>query len=187
MTHENSTPQAANPDDSQSRISARRRLIKGSFAAPAALTLCNGSALAATSTKCVVNMEHVAPNPLQTTADTPTSFWRVQVFQSNIKTNGVSNKWVKGSDIVTKQGTKSPPFTPFLTNSEYYRTSPAPNVKSTNTSTTGINPVGTLTPCSPAAWVGLRVDINGNIVGIQGLATGTTYAMTATCWTSFRA
>jgi len=194
MTHENSTPQIAKPGDSQNQVSARRRLIKGSFAAPAALTLCSGSALAAASQTCVQKLVTPpgggnggvdASPPLTTTDTSTTSFWRVQVYQSSSGPNNGS-KWVRGLDIVSRQGVKpGATLTPFLSSNQYYRTNPAPNITSTNTTSSGSDATGTLN--GTGQWIAVRVDSAGNIVGIQGIAaSGSTSAMTATCWTSFK-
>jgi len=182
MTSENSKSQAAPAADPQTRGPARRRLLKGSFAAPAAMTLCSGSALAAASS-CITPLIGTSASPNVTSTNTSaTGFWRVQQYTSSIG----GAKWVKGSDVVTLNGAGK---TPFLTNIDYYKTgmgtTSSPGV---GTKTTALSTVGTLSP-TPAEYIAVRVDSNGNIYGIQGIgtvATGTTAPMTASCWTSFK-
>jgi hypothetical protein len=184
MTHENSDSQAARPMATQDKVSARRRLIKGSFAAPAAMALCSGSALAAGSATCVNKLQGSAALPSQTTANTSTTgFWRVQVYKSDKTGNP---KWIKGSDVVALNVGK----TPFLTAFQFYKTSLGAEVSppvAVGHITNNLAVVGNLSSSSPQEWVAVRVDMGGNIVGVQGLADqGSTSPMTATCWTSFK-
>ncbi len=186
MTSENSKPQAAPAADPQTQGSARRRLLKGSFAAPAAMTLCSGSALAASSTQCLKIGNDFNATPLFTESDTSsTTFWRVQVY--NARTDAGA-QWIKGADVVALNAAGA-----FLASNEYYKYKKNNMNTGTGvgTKTTAKSAFGELDPSSPPKWVGVRVNSSGNIVGIQGMTSQVNHAitgpMTASCWTSFRA
>lgn len=187
MTSENSKPQAAPAADPQTQGSARRRLLKGSFAAPAAMTLCSGSALAASSTQCLKIGTAYNATPLLTESDTSsTTFWRVQVYSA---TADPGAQWIKGADVVNLNGAGA---SPFLTSLQYYKykKNNANTGQGVGTKTTATSEFGSLVSSNPQKWVGVRVNSVGNIVGIQGMTTvnhATTGPMTASCWTSFKA
>ena len=73
--------------------SARRRLIRGTFAAPAVLALYSGSALAVTSNlRCLANGMSPQPSPVVGTAD---SYIRVELYSK-----GGENSWyLDGSSV----------------------------------------------------------------------------------------
>jgi hypothetical protein len=188
MTSENSKPKAAPAADPQAQGSARRRLLKGSFAAPAAMTLCSGSALAASSTQCLKIGNAFNATPLFTSSDTSTTtFWRVQVYDAQTDPGA---QWIKGADVVALNGAGA---SPFLASTEYYKykKNNANTGLGVGTKTTATSAFGSLVPSSPQQWVGVRVNSVGNIVGIQGMTSqinhATTGPMTASCWTSFKA
>ena len=88
-------------------VSARRRLIRGVFAAPAALTLYSGSVSARSVINCVTKRV-TSPELPGLTTEQGTTFIRVQlqkfsgVFNSTALTNRTS-RWIKGSDIALLQ------------------------------------------------------------------------------------
>lgn len=186
MTSENSKPQAAPAADPQTQGSARRRLLKGSFAAPAAMTLCSGSALAASSTQCLKIGTEYNATPLFTES-AGTTFWRVQVYDAQIDAGA---QWIKGADVVALNGAGA---SPFLASNQYYkyRKNNLNTGQGVGTKTTATSEFGSLVSSNPQKWVGVRVNSSGNIVGIQGMTSqvnhATTGPMTASCWTSFRA
>jgi hypothetical protein len=109
--------------DPASKVSARRRLIRGAFAAPAALTLYSGSVAARSINNCVTKQTAVttppAPGP---TAEEGTTFVRVRLKRFNglygggVKSNRFS-RWVKGSDVVALIAAGTP--APYLTGSQW--------------------------------------------------------------------
>jgi hypothetical protein len=186
MTSENSKPQAAPAADPQTQVSARRRLLKGSFAAPAAMTLCSGSALAASSTQCLKIGNEFNATPLFTES-AGTTFWRVQVYDAQIDPGA---QWIKGADFVALNGVGA---SPFLATDQYYKykKNNANTGQGVGTKTISKAEFGELISSSPQKWVGVRVNSFGNIVGIQGMTSqvnhNSTGPMTASCWTSFKA
>lgn len=83
-------------------VTARRRLLRGSFAAPTVLTLCSGSALAASSAlRCFSNA------PAGVAASTvPDNIWRVARYRTRV--NGVTFQVFSGSDIRRLEGANAP-------------------------------------------------------------------------------
>ena len=154
------------------KASARRRLIRGAFAAPAALTLCSGSAFAAASNqRCVANQVKVgnAQFPGVGPADT----WvRVSVWKHQ---NGSSTPTflVSGTDVFTLQGTA---------NNTFIKTGEWKNI---------VSPFALFVPngSRPTVtdqFVALRVNELGVIVGVSdGTMVGGTSAVAKSCWTSF--
>jgi len=183
MTHENPDSQAARPMAAQDKVSARRRLIKGSFAAPAAMALCSGSALAAGSATCISKMNGTPVSDPNATDTSTTGFWRVQVYRSTVGTAD----WIRGQDVATLNGAGK---TPYMGNSQFQKltlgSTSGPAVGSILPASPGVT--GTLTALS--SWVAVRVDSGGNIIGIQSIMTPANVSnsspMTASCWTSVR-
>ena len=90
-------------------VSARRRLIRGAFAAPAAMTLFSGSVAARSAINCVTKR---ATSPELPPLDPVmgTTYVRVQLQKftgsagATVKSNRTS-RWVRGSDIVASLAT----------------------------------------------------------------------------------
>ena len=102
--YENS--QVPKPESAETAASARRRLVRGAFAAPAALTLMSGSAFAATSLSCVARQ---LTNPVQPTPDPATTangggdnYIRVQLQQkfTGAPSPATQSTWVSGADLL---------------------------------------------------------------------------------------
>lgn len=155
---------------------ARRRLIRGAFAAPAALTLCSGSVYAAASNQqCLAN---AVANPVNAPADTST--WvRVEVWKL---TNGSkTSTWVWGNDLNFLKASDTPD--PYLSSTQWQCLNSTMSdfkakdvVKSTPTK-------GSASPVRTGQYVAVRVGADGKIIGVQGIETGGT-AVAASCWAS---
>jgi hypothetical protein len=150
---------------------ARRRLIRGAFAAPAIMTVYSGSALAnSSSLRCVANKANAAEMPGVTSG---TDTWvRVQLW-----TQGSSNAayYISGADVVALK--------PASTTAYIGATAWQAFDKGTNTAGAIGGTSSGKQKSSPAQWAAIRVDASGNIVGV-GVGSGS--AIAGTCWTSFR-
>ena len=149
---------------------ARRRLIRGAFAAPAIMTVCSGSALAnSSSLRCVANQVNAPAAPGVTSA---TDSWvRVQLWTQGTSTN----YFVSGADVVALKPAST---TAYISATAW------------QSFDIGNNTAGAIGGTSsgkqrsnPAKWAAIRVEASGNIVGV-GAGSGT--AIAGTCWTSFR-
>jgi hypothetical protein len=164
--------------------SARRRLIRGAFAAPAALTLVSGSVYAAASNqRCLQNAQNppaIAPTPA------PDTWLRVQLWTLvNGNGNGPISSWVRGVDLAALRvpGTNAP----YLPDGSWQ-----PVTAETGSGfTAGVSQASTPTtsngntPQASGQYVAVRVDSVGNIVGVQGVGTGGGAAVSLVCWASF--
>ena len=170
--------------ESKTHITARRRLVRGVFAAPAALTLYSGGAFAAASMSCVAKdvSAEIFPGPSMD-ADT---YVRVQLW--NLTEGQNVTAWVSGAELAVWQApmATSPPFIG-LADWQCFSVTGSSNftlgqVISTEPAQTGY----TLT--HDGMWVALKIDGLGNIVGVEGIGPNTSgaSAVHGTCWTSFR-
>ncbi len=186
-----------NLKDPTAHVSARRRLVRGAFAAPVALTLYNGSAFAATSISCVAKEIANPTYPTNQGSSSADTYLRVQLWTLAA---GTPSNWVRGADVVflQKSGTSV-----YITSSQWQcfsaGSSPAgvmiqgnlvnPPVAGTIYAGQPTRNNGATVPLQNGAYVAIRVDTNGNIVGVVGLGTANpgTSAVHQSCWTSFRA
>ena len=167
-------------------VSARRRLLRGAFGAPAVLTLYSGSVAATSLSLCVAKAaaSPIAAPSVQTVTTTPTAYLSVRMCQlRKTSDNSVadSDYFVKGDDLV-----------PFKRSSTGVAYMPAGSVQrfTMSTNTPGIITVGNPVPptgyvfeLSPK-YVAVRVNGSGTVVGV---GTGTGTAVGGTCWNSFAA
>jgi len=164
------------PASQASKVSARRRLLRGAFSAPALLTVYSGSAMATSSPlRCVIN-QHATPVHPTALTSAPTSserYLRVRVYTGND-----AGMYVMGSEIT--------PFvrrnvTAYITSSQVQRVTPdtIPGVYSAPVAWADKSPYTAINK-----WVALRVDSSGKIIGVVGAGSGGT-AIAGTCWTSF--
>lgn len=210
-----------------SKVSARRRLIRGAFAAPAALTLYSGSVAARSLRNCVTNQAD-APNlsPIPTPEE-GTTYLRVQLKRFYGKKDGTVltnrySRWISGSDLLGKKavGTVDPYLaagkwqlydrgvinatsscrtdssTPFNPKSVYANDSLTPvgykllsgTPSEAGTVACGYNKSVEVTGHGPEPdqWVALRVNRNGDIIGVVGIDGSSGTAISQSCWTSFR-
>lgn len=174
--------------------SARRRLIRGAFAAPAALTLFSGS-VAAGSLSCVAAV--VNHHAVDSGADgSSTTYLRVPLrilFESGTS-DKVLAKFVSAQDLaMLAEGLA---ITAYLNPDEWQCVYSAAESSSFNVgdiySTADIYSISN--GQSPAMtgsseFVAVRVSADGNILGVQGFydddGAVKTSAMAVSCWTSF--
>lgn len=175
----------------QDRRSARRRLIRGAFGAPAALTLYSGSAMAATSLSCVARRVTSPVNPGITTSQTADIYVRVQVRAKN--SGASASTWVFGGDVLVAASlTTGQASVSFLGSDGWYCLSAGDGSSNlsgytagtTYTTTAAMLLINNVTPSVLAdTWVALRFDTNGQIVGVTTTAGAS--AVSRSCWTSF--
>ena len=148
---------------------ARRRLIRGAFAAPAIMTVCTGSALAnSSSLRCVANQVNAPAAPGVSSA---TDSWvRVQLWTQG----GSTNYFVRGADVVALKPAST---TAYIGATAWQAFNIVNNTAGAAATSSGKQ------LSNPAKWAAIRVDASGNIVGV-GAGSGT--AIAGTCWTSFR-
>ncbi len=156
-----------------SQLAARRKLVRGVFAAPAIMTVCSGNAFANTS-----NLRCLARNVTDMTNATPKvgsldTWTRVQMHQSG------SLYYVSGSHVKSV----------FANSNSVY---PAEGSWLQIDGTTGA-PIGSATTTTPSnpilnysnpQYVIVRFDGAGNVTGVGTAGAG--YNVGASCWNSFK-
>lgn len=173
----------------EERVSARRRLIRGAFMAPAALTVCSGSAFAQASMTCVSKQvaDPVMPQPV---GDPEDAYLRVPLYGLG---NGDNvSTWIKGAEVVFLASGSKVPVTTYLSNNEWQCVSTGTGANSVwETGKAYADPEPHLngsrpTALVPAQYVAVRVDVDGNIIGVVGTAgnNGSAVGWTS-CWASF--
>ena len=186
-----------NTQDLPAKESARRRLIRGVFAAPAALTLYTGSAFAAASSACVGNQVSNPPSPLPVASGAPDLWVRVRLWTLG---NGANlSTWVSGADVVALSASSATLVTTgtfstistTATTSTYLSSSEWQCFTAGSNSNFSVNQRLTSPPTRPGstltqngAYVALRVDASGNIIGVVGIGSGGS-TVSHTCWASF--
>ncbi len=182
------------------RPSARRKLIRGAFAAPVALTLQSGS-VAAQSLTCVA--KKVAEGVLPTDADGTKIWVRVRVWVLTVNGNNQDSVWVSGADIflLAKNPLKS-----FVQQNQWWCLSAGNQAKinsgaNVNAVSVTANTAYTVNPSPPQSGnpgqlkiaaasttrlVAIRVNAEGDIIGVVGDGGTTGAGVTGSCWTSFR-
>lgn len=190
-----------------SQLSARRRLIRGAFAAPAALTLYSGSVAARSINNCVTRQVSTPDlTPSTPTPEAGTTYVRVQLqkFQ-NINPNLQNldrrySRWVRGTDVYNLRDLRTTPpgGTVFVTTGQWYQydrgnlsryvsATPVPvggTISTTPTESVATNPQNTSQTADQ--WVALRVNANGDILGVVGIVDNSGSAVWQSCWSSFR-
>lgn len=155
---------------------ARRRLVRGVFAAPAALTLCSGSVYAAASNQqCLAN---AAAHPVDAPADT-TTWVRVELLK--LTSYSKSSTWVSGAALKLLQASDTDP--PYLSTSQWQCFSSTMADFQAHRVYDAKPTKGTATPQPSGQYVAVRVNASGKIIGVQGIEAGGT-AMAQSCWTS---
>lgn len=170
--------------DPSLKDSARRKLVRGAFAAPAVLTLHNGSAAAATSAaNCLVRQNENAKTMGSLTSGMPgDTYFR---YRLRVLKNGggvIKGYWIAGADLVDHVRASQTPFVP---NGSWWEFDPAPGAnKLVGNPYTTTNPVKSGWSFEQKGpWVSLRVSATGKLVGAG--ATGTGSAVGFSCWSSF--
>lgn len=162
-----------NVRDDAAKGSARRRLVRGVFSAPAALTLFSGS-VAAASVTCIAKQ---LTNPIITNGDV--TLVRVPLYKL---ANGQTAKFVRQADI----GSLTPPGGSYLAAGQVQLVSKTGGFGSYDVGGIYPTPAGLVITGPPTEYVGVRVGPTGKIEGVLnvGASTGTT-ALHTSCWTSF--
>ena len=156
--------------------SARRRLLRGAFAAPAVMTLFSGS-VAAASVTCVARQQTSPIAPV----GAPDNTWvRVRVYISGSGRSGNYGKLVSGADVASLM----PPGGSYLANNAWQCVAIVGSGSGYTVGSTTISPNPSPVLASPAEFVAVRIDAAGKIVGVQGVSTANT-ALHVSCWTSF--
>ena len=161
----------------KSQLAARRKLVRGVFAAPAILTVCSGNAFANTS-----NLRCLARNVKDNTNATPKvggldTWTRVQLHQSGSgagATYHVSGSHVKS--VFAQSNSVYPAVGSWL---QINATTGAPI--GVPTTTTPSNPI--LNYSSPK-YVVVRFDGTGSVTGVGTAGSGANVG--ASCWNSFK-
>lgn len=168
--------------------------MRGVFAAPAVLTLYNGSAFAAASSNCVAKevTNPTYPGPIGA-PDPNDTYVRVKLWTLPGNT---PSSWIKGADVTALQKPGTP--IPYIDASDWqcFVVGDPADVTINTVSVTpiagevydGQPSVGTNLPTQNGAYVALRVDANGQIVGVVGFGVTTTgnSAVHHSCWASFK-
>ncbi len=147
---------------------ARRRLVRGVFAAPAIMTVCSGSAFAAGSSLRCLQSQCANPS-VQPVANALDGWLRVQLWQTGTTT---PSYFVCGADLQIYKRTSN---TVYLGTTQWQPFNIATNVSGANCAA----PSGAVR-CAKYATV--RFDAAGNVVGV---GSGTGSAVAGTCWSSF--
>lgn len=159
---------------------ARRKLVRGVFAAPAILTVCSGNAIAAQSSlRCLAT--HVANNTSITPKVGSLDTWsRVQLSKATDGKYYVSGTQV--SSVYTTSNTFYPPVGTWL---EIDGTSGAVATSGVYTTPNTTMPSGATLSYTAPKYVVVRFDGAGNVTGIGTAGSGANVG--ASCWSSFRA
>ena len=207
-----------NPNAS-THLSARRRLVRGVFSAPAALTLYSGS-VAARSVVNSVTRQVATPDltPAVPTAAQGTTYVRVQLQKFYGKSGATTltnrcSRWISGVDMAALQAAGSGNYlvsgswqlydrgttnvatcgVTFNPASAYAGFAVGVIINSTPTEAGSVACSGGVTPVSVTnnqigdQWVAIKVNSNGDIVGVVGINNaGGQSAVTQSVWTSFR-
>lgn len=168
------------------KVSARRRLVRGAFSAPVALSLYSGSALANMSQSCVAKDVNKMMAPATVAIVPSTDTWiRVRLYTMT-KNNGKVMSWISGADLAALN---SPSSYLLSTQWQLYSTNAGSPPFSVG-QIIGFAPTArnwTFNSTANGAWVAVRVDAAGNITGVVGIGSTTNgYAVHHSCWTSFR-
>lgn len=176
--------------------SARRRLIRGAFAAPAALTLYSGS-VAAGSLSCVAAV--VNHQPVGSADGSSTTYLRVplRVLFKNAQSTKVLAKFVSAQDLaMLAEGLA---VTAYLSSDEWqcvyaaagfggsskFEAGEIYDTAEIEANSNGQSPKMT----GSTEYVAVRVSADGDILGVQGFydddGAVKTSAMAVSCWTSF--
>ncbi|MFO1217434.1 MAG: hypothetical protein U1E89_03515 [Burkholderiaceae bacterium] len=164
------------------RSSARRKLIRGSFAAPAVLMLHSGASMAAASVNSCLKRQNQHPMT-QPVAMSDDLWFRYQLW-GWVKPSGevveTSGYWIKGSDLADFDRRNNRVW---LNRNRYQRFDTSGNSLANVEYVPPKGPDG-CTMKKVNRWVSLRVDRDGNIVG-AGRTGYDSSAVSASCWNSF--
>ncbi len=152
--------------------SARRRLVRGVFSAPAIMTLCSGSALAATTSKlsCIVKQNAAAVSPVPSVSATNVTFKRVELWRNA----GSTVYYVRAVDLPLLRDASLP------TGTQVRQFDPGTNVF---VAASIADPGGLV--ASGNKFAVLRVDSTGKVLTVGATASPTGgSAIFLSCWSS---
>ncbi len=160
-------------------LAARRKLVRGVFAAPAIMTVCSGNAFANTS-----NLRCLARNMTDMTNVTPKvggldTWTRVQLHKA---TDG--NYYVSGTQVqsvFTQSNSHYPGVGNWLAID--VATGNVPTGTGWSVPNASMPPGAALNYTTPQ-YVIVRFDSTGSVTGVGNAGTG--YNVGASCWTSFK-
>lgn len=150
--------------DTPNTASARRRLLRGTFSAPVALTLFSGSVAARSVINCVTKRA-TGPELPGPTPDQGTTYIRVrlQTFTgmvgSTVLTNRVS-RWIKGSDVVALMAAGR---TTYLTGSQWQLYDRDTSGVTTSCSGANFNPASAYASTAVGTIIGTTPTEAGNV------------------------
>ena len=178
------------PDPSTKlKTSARRRLIRGAFSAPALMTVCSGSAFAqASNMRCLANAANAATPPAAWGTTSSDTFLRVRLWlvktRENCNPSGnncttVDKFYVKGADLGTNARGAGMP-----TSTQYLQINPSSYATVGSPVNAVVAPPTIQSEAYVNQFVALRIDSTGRIVGVGSVGQGGMVGNS--CWTSLR-
>lgn len=173
----------------EAQRSARRRLVRGAFAAPAVLALYSGSAAAmASNLRCVNNQVGAGRKVFPAPVGAPDRFIRVRLW--SLKHNDKVRWFLRGNDFQALTLNRTSVYNAFLGPGEWWRFDPATQLlvdaKLTAQPRWSPNHEGLL--AHDGAWVAVRIDASSQGAGIVGVVDKSNYtgsAVSGLCWASF--
>lgn len=163
------------------RHAARRKLLRGAFAAPAVLTLHSAGATTAASSslRCLTNQVNGANSTKTVPVSSALDNWlRVPLFTTGAGTTASPHRYyIKGSDVAPFQ---RPGRTSFITASQSWEFNIVSNAQVAAV-IDGL-PAG-LSTSNCGKFASVRFDASGNVKGCGTGPLGTA-AMPGTCWAS---
>ncbi len=173
----------------EAQRSARRRLVRGAFAAPAVLALYSGSAAAmASNLRCVNNQVGAGRKVFPAPVSTQDRFVRVRLW--SLRRNDQVRWFLSGNDLQALTMNRSTVGNTFLRPGEWWRFDPATQLlvdsKLTAEPRWSSQHQGTL--ARDGQWVAVRIDASSQGAGIVGVVDKSNYtgsAVSGLCWASF--
>lgn len=160
---------------------ARRKLLRGAFAAPAVLTVYSGGASAASVSHCLVNA-NVSPTTSGigvTSADDLLFRYQLWALVDNSNSANVLSYWIRGADLAAFNFAGPP----FLSSTQFQQFDITSNALVPGTVTSTQPATAGFTFQQVSRYVVLRVDSTGALVSAGG--TGSGAPVSDSCWNSF--
>lgn len=178
----NSNKQEPQPDP-YAHTHARRKLLRGSFAAPVVLTVYSGSAQAAISAEACLVHANAAPITSGlgvTSADDVLFRYQLYGLVDNSNSSNILSYWISGAELASfVRGGQ----VPFLTVTQFQQFDISANALITGTITSATPSQVGYTFAKVDRYVVLRISSTGQVVGAGG--TGGGAAVGDSCWNSF--
>lgn len=176
----------------EAQRSARRRLVRGVFAAPAVLALYSGSAAAmASNLRCVNNQVDAGRRAFPPPRPTADQYVRVQLWSlTDSSSTPPTVRWfLRGNDLQALTMGRSTVYNTFLQPGEWWEFDPAAEALVGTSPTTGDPSPGAL--AHNGAYVAVRINADAGGAGIVGVVDATHRnalsgsAVSGLCWASF--